>query len=286
MILNTHFYIYLILFDIYMEFLSYFDQLDSELRKKVKEAMDHIGIPFYQKRLDGSNLPVYPINQDHLLVKIEPLSSNPFLTFQAWHSLRIGLYSFLLINYLGIKSKEWRHNMFAAYLTHDYGKSMIMGTNDCFPINVNHKFGLDEKLAIKLHVALNVIGEVFNPTVTSIIERHHYYQKHNSYSRFPQTPETPEVKILAQILGIVDFYDAASSRINNRTQISTLDKILGNKFQSQRNIKKMLIDDYGDLQLSYNGENFPKVDKTGQEFIEEMYYHQILGRKNRLNPFK
>ena len=267
-------------------------QLEEGLREKVLKAMDYLEIPLYEKRNDGSNLPVHPINQTHLCREMkysDDASKNAFNPFmlQALHEMRVGLYAVLLINHLKITDKEWKHNMFAAYLCHDYGKDLIIGPNDCFPINVNHKFGSREETLVKNHVSLDIaLGNVFNPIVTSIIERHHYYRKHDPYPKKPKTLETPEVKYLAQMLGIVDFYDAASTRINRRTQQSLLGKILGRKFQSQRSIRNMLFDEYGDQQLSYQGKHLPHAEKTGRQFIEEMYAHRIFGRKNRLNPFE
>lgn len=273
-------------------------RLEDGLREKICEAMNYLEIPSYEKMSDGSNLPVHPINRAHLLREIEYFSDmqrnaktgSDSLMAQALHKMRVGLYAVLLINYLSIANKEWKHNMFAAYLCHDYGKDLIIGSNDCFPINANREFGSREAELVKLHVSVDAaLGNVFNPIVTSIIERHHYYRKHNPYPEKPNLPETPEVKYLAQMLGIVDFYDAASTRINSRTQQSRLDKILenvlGSKFQSQKSIRAMLIDEYDEQQLSYHGEHLPHAEKTGRQFIEEMYTHGIFGRKNRLNPF-
>ncbi len=117
------------------------------------------------------------------------------------------------------------------------------------------------------------------------MQRHHYYRKNNPYPDSFNVRETPEIKILAQILGIIDYYDAASTRINSRTQTSKIEAFFGGGFQSQKRIKQGFIEEYAEQHLSYNGKWFRHINITGKEFIEGMYKLKIFGRKNRLNPF-
>jgi len=263
------------------------ESLYCNLRAKVFEAMNFIGIPEYEKRTDGSNLPTFVLNKGDIFSQISTLSDwGDAIAFRACHMMRVGLYSVLLKDYFGVKDETWKHNMFTAYICHDTGKDLLEGFNDAFPINVHRSFSEKEMNIMKLHVESAQLGDLFNPEIKAIVARHHYYRKHNPYPEHPWGQETPEVKYLAQRLEIIDSEDAASTRVNTRTKLTVLDKILKRKFQSQDLIKQQLLNEYGELRLDYGGDFFARVKQTGAEFIEEMYSERIFGRENRLNPFE
>lgn len=266
--------------------MDIFEKISESLVSHLAEAINYLEIPDYKKK-EGSIEPVHPINKASLLgtLNLRRWEKYKKLVLQEWHTIRVGLYSVLLMDHLGIKDIEWRHNLFAAYLCHDTGKGLIMGPHDAFPINVYNDFGKKEMKEMKMHIDINLLGTVFNPIVTAVIERHHYYRKTYPYPINPSGEETPEVKYLAQMLGIIDFYDSASTRINSRTQLSLLDKLAGKKLSSQKNILKEIVKEYGEQRLSYSWQFLPYYDGSGEEFITELYSSKIFGRRDRFDPF-
>lgn len=268
-----------------MDMSPQIELLYISLKNKTLKAMNDISIP--ENKKDSSGLQTQVINQGDLFGNINLLRNwGDALGLRACHMMRTGLYSIDLINHLNIENKEWRHNMFTAYLWHDVGKDLVEGFNDAFMIDVNKPFTEKSLKLMEWHVDSEQLGDLFTPTIKAIVTRHHFYRKKNPYPQNPWGEETPEVKYLAQRLGIVDSYDAASTRVNNRTKITLIDKLFKKRFQSQKLIKKMLIEDYGEQRLEYDRDFFPYVKQTGKEFIEEMYSKEIFGRENRFNPFE
>lgn len=263
------------------------EKVYCSLKDKVFKAMDYLQIPEYEQKKHQNLTSTRPIDNAEIFGVINILhEQDDKIALRGCHMMRTGLYSILLMDHAGIKNKEWRQNMFIAYLWHDDGKAILEGSSDNLPININKPFTEKEMEIMKLHVESEQLGDLFNPTIKSIVARHHFYRKHSPYPKNPWGEETPEVKYAAQRLGIFDSSDAAATRLNNKTKLTLIDKLLQRKFQSQKLIKEHLLEEYGDLKLDYQGDIFPHVKQTGEQFIEEMYSTGIFGSENRLNPFE
>lgn len=250
----------------------------AKLEKRLESAMDYLEIPSHHDEESGW---IPKINKENLwgTIKNPGSESNAEQISQLMHEMRVGLYSVLLMDYLGIKNKGWRHQMFTAYLCHDAGKDFVMGPGDGFPINTlkPEDFGKEQAEAMNMHVNPELFCFDYGPVVDVIVEGHHHYRKNKPYPEKLTLEETPETKLLTQNLLALDIFDAASTRKNERTNYRLLEK---------SEVKKLLIEEFGEQKLIYNGYAFPKMEKTGKEFVEELYSAKILGRENPFDPFR
>ncbi|MDP2628991.1 MAG: hypothetical protein Q8P15_03800 [Nanoarchaeota archaeon] len=252
---------------------EYFENLAASMRHLIIEIFDYLEIPEYEKKSDGSNEPVYPINRRHLMEQGDIFNSYS-IRFkkpnQTLHSLRIGLYSIPVMNFLGIKDKEWRKKFFAASLCHDEAKSFVEDI-----VDKEKEFTERDMDKMKNHVDYYRIYGSQDEDVKAVIERHHYYRLMNSYPENPESRETPEIKYCSSRIGILDTHDAAATRKINGLNVADTNKV-----------KQVLMRDYAKLDMSYNGDVFPKTEMNGAEFIFQMYDSHIFGRGNPLNPFE
>jgi len=72
-----------------MELSKDIAQLEERLEEEVLEAMDYLEISPYEKKTDGSNLPVNPVNRAHLWNAINPAECSDkylILQFMAWNA--------------------------------------------------------------------------------------------------------------------------------------------------------------------------------------------------------
>lgn len=260
-----------------IEKLLEFVETKRTLDKRLRAALDYLEIPKYEKGPDSR--PINPINKEHLWQSLDCFARIFEKTEQYLHSVRIGLYSIPVMDFLGINDKEWRKKFFTASLDHDEAKC------DVFEI-VDKKSGFTEEDSerMKLHVKYDLILSYFGKDVKAIIERHHFYRP-NGYPKNPESKESPEIKILSQCLGVMDSHDAARNRKNTRTNLSIWDRLNRRKLPSPETVRKELIKEYGELKMDYNGNILPKTEMSGKEFINIMYNANIFGRENALNPF-
>jgi len=233
------------------------------LEEQLKQGMTKLGIVERVSRYSRDNLAV--LTQEGILLRLDTFL-RAGLNSDGLHSLRVGLMSLPIIDFLGITDQKFKQDFFTAYTLHDIGKPR-------FYIWFNGKtMQPDVK---NVHTRIEHLDPRLDERVMGIIERSHYYRK-GGYPKRPKIPETPEIKISAQILGIVDSRDALRTRINSSTTLSDKDKAGGRVLPSEETIRVKLIETYGGLDLDYPGVLMPNLKLTGQEFIEEMYNRRIF----------
>jgi hypothetical protein len=202
------------------------------------------------------------------------------------HELRVCLYSILVSRFLFSENQLWKKYFTEAALKHDHGKAdvervgvyktkngTIIGGRGQFEkessfVNKKENFTEDDQRKMKDHIDLAIMFE--EEPIKTIIAYHHFWQKKSVLPvQVYSCKQTIETDYLSKLLGIIDFYDAAH-RVNTRN--SEIPKKL-----TQSEIKKILLEEYGNLKIKYSGKEFPKIDMEGENFIESFYERSIFG---------
>jgi len=263
-----------------------FEATRNSLMDKSLDAMIYLGIPEFQKTAENDWKPVVPVNRRDLFASINFLNENfsdsqQVAIDQHWHCMRVGLYSMPIMSYLGIENPGWRKKIFASFFVHDEDKGAFL--NELRKTNPTPEDL--ERISWHASFSQNIL-RFEDEDVSAIVEQHHYHRDFNRYPKKLFWPQTPERKVLAQILGILDAQDAASTRRNGRTIQDTGKK----DYLSPDQVKTAIMRQYGNQQLYYTGNLLAPIDTDGREFIELMYSVGIFKssfptEEARLNPF-
>ena len=251
------------------------------LNKRVyDEAFDYLEIP----PIEECRLNKYKMNRENIISK-----SSFFQRFrkldQYTHGLRVACYSIRIMDYLGFQDNEYRQHFFVASLLHDGGKAVVMDL-----IDKRTDFTQEDMEKMKEHpcISKKLIIDAIDPIAGLIAEGHHSYQPDGYPKNLKK--ESPEIEYLRKILGIIDFYDSASTRDNDRIKKGLEEHLLrhfrGIILPCKNTVKKLLIKSYGKIDMGYNGQALPKCDCSGKQFIKELYSAKIFGSADILNPFK
>lgn len=245
-----------------------------------REAFDYIEIPRWTAGPDGHQ-PVSEFNDQYIMAWSRSMG-DPFGKFEQYaHELRIACYSIRILDFLGITDKDWRIHYFVAALLHDQGKIGILEA-----IDKKSGFTQEDMEKMRNHPTWAVkTAPSLVPVSTAIVERHHAYQP-DPYPDTFLTPSSPEIEHLAKVLGIIDFHDSVSTRINTKFDRTFFDRITRKKLPSKKRAKSLLIEAYGNLDLTYKGKILPACHLHGREFIEMLYKASIFGPENPINPFE
>lgn len=161
---------------------------------------------------------IRPDRWEAFLGVIAPLRTHAETMFR--HSLRVGLYAYGLAVDEGADAKFALH----AGCGHDLGKCFV----DPAVLNAVD-FGAAERAAVQVHP--NAGFEMLAPTnmfTAFVAGTHHLFQEHgygidlDEVSPWPLSPETRAVILRhAELVAVVDFYDAASTRTDRTGVVPT-----------------------------------------------------------------
>jgi HD-GYP domain-containing protein (c-di-GMP phosphodiesterase class II) len=168
------------------------------------------------------------------------------------HSIRVGLLGVDMAKYLNLDPKA----MFYSGTLHDVGK-LLSETNI-----LRKKEGFDEKDMSKMRKhpldSYDLLKGI-HAFSAEIALRHHKYQENGYPQILPESnlkltdDKLQMIETYAKLLSIADFYDAATTRINNKT-----DEI---KKLSRCEVKNLIL----------------KTHLDQSELIEQLYQNNILG---------
>jgi len=216
--------------------------MSKSLETRLEEAFKELGITENREKLVRANL--------------ESLKGKDKQTYR--HSVRVGL--------LGIKVAKYTHEdpemMFLAGVYHDSGKLLAS------PEILEKTNGFDEAdmKEMKTHVVfgyrmLRGIEEIPNK-VAEIIVRHHQYGEDPYPKSLPElgqefsNAEMVEIGYLSRLLALIDFYDSAENRRNDKFSEDGRPKKL-----SPKEVKEVLLAASPDKKI----------------LIESLYKEKILG---------
>lgn len=260
----------------------------ESLAIKLREAMNVLGIPEDQR---GEPLQVREdfrevgwINQGYIFGSIIEPMWKIGIKIQRGHSEAVAFEGMGVSKLLNFE-KDARVLKFIADLYHDKAKIDSMAY---YPKRGMTKYEKDMALEIfkRNHVSAENICTEFGTLVASIIEQSHTHQKKYSdpYPDNLNIPRTSESFTLSQLLAIQDFYNSASSRPCKITH----------RQQSLEQARELLLNEYGDMKIKYDGPLLPKMDIIGGDLISTLYSHNIFGQKRpqgipeayfKINPF-
>ncbi|MDR0979152.1 MAG: HD-GYP domain-containing protein [Lachnospiraceae bacterium] len=176
------------------------------------------------------------------------------------HSARVCEYATLIGKHINL-SKEDMKNLRLGSLLHDIGKVAI-------PNKILLKKGkltLEEYEVMKQHpvIGANILSKTSAPSDVILIAKHHH-EKYDG-TGYPDKLENKKIPYLAQIVSVVDAYDAMSSKRAYREEldISKIKEEFENCSGTQFSIEltKVFIDI---LENDYN-----KILKIQQKYIEQ-----------------
>ncbi len=131
------------------------------------------------------------------------------------HSLRVGILASYIGKFLHLDSKA----LLYAGLLHDIGKTLIMKET----LQKTERFDEQDFSEIQNHTeySYRILRDIY-PFSADIAIRHHYYQDHGYPETLPvynkpySKATRATIDFYAMIVSLADFYDAASTRINEK----------------------------------------------------------------------
>jgi len=223
-----------------------------EVVDDIRDVMNNLGIRRNSIPAITSNNIDF-LGQDHILTHdvIPMMEDGP--QFERGHSARVAEYGTLISDTLGFGPRE-KILKFLADIAHDRGKLKF---RDCYS-ELRTNPAARERMKSG-HVAPENIALEYGPIVASAIEQHHRHQKTLSspYPEHLRLRQTPESLLLSQLIAIPDSWDALTSRPSVRTgTMRTYDEAVG-----------LLMQEYADMRVKYDGSMFPTIDSIGEEII-------------------
>jgi hypothetical protein len=200
------------------------------------------------------------------------------------HALRVAFIEAGISKILGF-GKDARITSFLLGIIHDEGKLKM---KDFYPENNPYENGTREYIQYLKefkhgHVAPQNLPVHWDPILTSAVEQHHRHQKEKYPSKL-SSPWTRESYFLSKTLAIADLLDTLSSRPCRYT----------GRYRSPEEAVAIVLQDYGNMEIKYNGNLFPQTSIIGRELIQELQKRKIVGRTRpvnvtedyfRINPF-
>ncbi|MBI4095357.1 MAG: HD domain-containing protein [DPANN group archaeon] len=171
----------------------------SELENKLQQAFDALGIK--------------PDQRESLQTYLAIIRKRDEATYN--HCLRVGLLSRDAADYYGLDAKA----LLYAGLLHDLGKAAVDGD----VLRKRQGFGEGDLEKIKAHPTIghDLLAGIHDFTA-AIIVRHHRYQAKPYPDNLPQPKAKfsegtiAQIEMYARLLSVVDFYDATTTRDNER----------------------------------------------------------------------
>lgn len=243
---------------------------------KVVEAMDVLGIP---KRFQEKPIKVREefagigwANQQRILNSIV----YPMLQYgpkrEREHSMRVALRGMQIANLLGFDN-DAKILKFIGDIYHDSAKLLLQ---QFYPENNLFEKGSKEfeetMKKFKLgHVAPQNICLKYGETVASIIEQHHRHQHFysNPYPGELYFRSTPLSAVLSKLLAVSDCEEALTYRPCMQTQ----------RAHTKKEIKGMLLNEYAEMRIEYNGSLLPRINMSGEELILLQEKEGIIGKE-------
>jgi hypothetical protein len=170
------------------------------------------------------------------------------------HSARVAEYGVVLSDILRFGKQE-RILKFLADISHDRGKLKF---KDCYA-----KLDSDPTALCKIkagHISPENLPLEYGPIVASAIEQHHRHQRIISppYPATLRLPQSPESVLLSQLIAIPDFWDALTARPSKKT----------GAIRSYAESADLLMQEYADMKIRYDGSLFPGINTTGKVIVE------------------
>ncbi|MBT5022095.1 HD domain-containing protein [Candidatus Woesearchaeota archaeon] len=211
--------------------------LENTLDQRLNEAYTALSISDEQR---------FRLETYSNLVKIKDIPSY-------YHSVRCALHGIKIAELLYLDPKA----MFYAGLLHDVGKSLV----DSETLKKTEGFDSKDMVKMKLHVkrGYEMLKDT-HPFSAEIIARHHIYSRAGYPKQIPKaeigfsTNSWVLIHSYSRLLSIIDFYDAASTREN--------DKFGEKRLPTADEVKDLLI----------------KVNPDQQRRIEAFYDKEIFGK--------
>lgn len=254
------------------------------LNRRVREAMIYFGLPHWVE-IKNEGVPENS-TWGHLQHGVQEdiqyfIDNDKFET--ASHIARVTLDSVAGGDFFSLNELKYR-KFFESFIyaagNHDLGKfipeiSKLSEKKDSFTPEDMEKMKEHVGISVGLSNSNNLLGK-------GIIAYHHFWQK-NSYLPAGISKEwglqlTPEIEVGSKLLAIIDFHDSAATRVNAKF----LEKP---RVLKKEEVRKLLFNEYGNLEFNYEGENFPSLHTHGDVIIESFYRQGVFGRKNPLNPY-
>lgn len=137
-------------------------------------------------------------------------------TYTEGHGNRVADMSIALYDALGLNDRKQRHDLYIGALLHDVGK---IGVPDSI-LKSTHRLTEEEYERVKQHSAVGYdickgLGGIHDSL--SVIRHHH---ERLDGSGYPDGLDDGNIPVLAQIVGLIDAYDAMTSRRSYRDKMS------------------------------------------------------------------
>jgi HD-GYP domain-containing protein (c-di-GMP phosphodiesterase class II) len=174
-------------------------------------------------------------DQEFIQTNLNELKTKDLATYE--HSMRVGL---TYVEFSKYKNIPLKPQFFIGAILHDIGKKDIPDE----VLKKTKNFTSADMEIMKAHssIAYDILKETHEVSA-HIAVRHHYSQKNSYPTELPDFPEwmpnelKEKIEYSAKILSIIDFYDAATTRNNN--------KYGGEKLTLNR-IKELMIENHLD----------------------------------------
>jgi hypothetical protein len=242
------------------------------LEDRLEEAF--VSLRFSEKRKEDLSSRIEHFNTS-ILWNTSSADRSLYATY--FELIRVALYSLYASELAGLNVNMKRLN-FQVGLLHDIGKVWAFNIGNCQKVWPQYKAEMREHPS----AGASSVREL-GIDIPAAIERTHLFEREPYPSEFT-TVETDRAIMAAKIVAILDYYDSASTRANNRIPLHPLLRVLGKELPTKSTIKTLLIEERGKIDFSREREYFGFPFKDGEEFIEALYSARILGR-DPYNPF-
>jgi response regulator RpfG family c-di-GMP phosphodiesterase len=254
-------------------------KLGLKLMRQVYDVFVYLGYPeFYEVKYEGA----VKSSGDHLRHSADDvcmfMDHHHFDT--ASHTARTIMYSSAVSDFLGLYNQRYyeaRVTLLESASGHDKGK-LDPSLTDL--IEKRQEFTPEERVRMKKHLEWGVaLNDTDIGAVSAVIGMHHNWQREGYSLQYDASHQTltDEVKILSKLLGIIDFYDSVSTRVNKRNFDNP-------RLPTKDEAKHILMEEYGELPIEYKGEQMPELSLKGKSLIESLYSAEIFGR-DFFDPF-
>ncbi|MDO8559074.1 MAG: HD domain-containing protein [bacterium] len=195
------------------------------LEQRLGGIFDSLGISLVRQSSSGTSLS--PLGAYLTIIRLKDEATY-------WHCVRVALCGVKVAEALNLDFKP----LFYAGLLHDIGKAAV----DQDLLTKKHFTAADyEKMKPHVLHGYYLLRGVYNFSAEIILRHHRYYSdgypKILPRSRVRYSKETKElIDHFAKVLAIIDFYDAATTRDNERSKEKEVKALLIQKFPNESEI--------------------------------------------------
>lgn len=165
-----------------------------------------------QVRFEMQDLGISETNQERLQKHLAEIEAHNIGTY--FHSLRVGILACEISKNIGLEARP----LFIAGLLHDYGKIEVSNNT----LDKTSRFTEEDYDEVKKHVedGYELLSDEFSYSAEILVRHHSFgedpYPRIIPKSRIFKDETIEKIEELARFLSLIDYYDAISSRKNEK----------------------------------------------------------------------